>query len=90
MHDLLVCLFRAGENCWKYGILKKGFGICHGVYGNAYFFLSIYKLTGNPLWLKRAYLYALVKLDNEMMGVILHYWPEDRDVEGVPDEPWGL
>lgn len=25
---------------WKYGILKKGFGLCHGISGNAYAFLS--------------------------------------------------
>jgi hypothetical protein len=25
---------------WKYGVLKKGFGLCHGISGNAYAFLS--------------------------------------------------
>ena len=25
---------------WKYGVLKKGFGLCHGISGNAYAFIS--------------------------------------------------
>jgi hypothetical protein len=25
---------------WEYGILKKGFGLCHGISGNAYLFIA--------------------------------------------------
>ena len=31
----------AGELVWKYGLLKKGPGICHGIAGNGYTFLSL-------------------------------------------------
>jgi hypothetical protein len=31
---------RALDHVWKYGVLKKGFGLCHGISGNAYAFLS--------------------------------------------------
>lgn len=31
---------RALDHIWKYGVLKKGFGLCHGISGNAYTFLS--------------------------------------------------
>ena len=28
------------DHIWKYGVLKKGFGLCHGISGNAYAFIS--------------------------------------------------
>jgi hypothetical protein len=28
------------NHIWKYGVLKKGFGLCHGISGNAYAFIS--------------------------------------------------
>ena len=28
------------SHIWKYGVLKKGFGLCHGISGNAYCFIS--------------------------------------------------
>lgn len=36
---------KAGENVWECGLLKKGFGLCHGISGNGYFFLSLYRLS---------------------------------------------
>lgn len=27
------------ENLYKFGMLKKGYGICHGIPGNSYCFL---------------------------------------------------
>jgi lantibiotic modifying enzyme len=34
------------EVIWKRGILKKGYGICHGVAGNGYALLQVYQCTG--------------------------------------------
>lgn len=31
---------------WKRGLLTKGYGLCHGVSGNTYTFMSLYQLTG--------------------------------------------
>ena len=28
------------NHIWKYGVLRKGFGLCHGISGNAYAFIS--------------------------------------------------
>ncbi|KAL1494176.1 hypothetical protein ABEB36_009818 [Hypothenemus hampei] len=39
---------------WKKGILKKGPGLCHGVSGNAYVFLIMFRLTKEPDYLYRA------------------------------------
>ena len=30
---------------WRRGLLKKGYGLCHGAAGNAYTFLHVYQLT---------------------------------------------
>lgn len=39
---------------WQYGLLKKGYGLCHGAAGNAYAFLAIYNLTQDMKYLYRA------------------------------------
>lgn len=39
---------------WNRGILKKGFGLCHGVTGNAYGFIHLYQLTRDLKHLYRA------------------------------------
>ena len=43
-----------GEVVWRRGLLRKGYGLCHGVAGNAYTFLQLLRLTGKPQYLHRA------------------------------------
>lgn len=43
---------------WRRGLLKKGYGICHGVAGNAYAFLRMYQLTRELKYLHRAAKFA--------------------------------
>jgi len=31
---------------WQRGLLTKGYGLCHGVSGNSYTFMSLFQLTG--------------------------------------------
>ncbi|KAF5185332.1 Lanc-like protein gcr2 [Thalictrum thalictroides] len=52
----------AGEVVWNRGLLKR-VGICHGVSGNAYVFLSLYRLTGKVEFLYRAKAFACFLLD---------------------------
>lgn len=52
----------AGEVVWSRGLLKR-VGICHGISGNAYVFLSLYQLTGNTKYLYRAKAFACFLLD---------------------------
>lgn len=47
-----------GNVIWKRGLLRKGYGICHGVSGNAYTFLALYKQTGDQVYLHRALKFA--------------------------------
>ncbi|MBA0580202.1 lanC-like protein GCR2 isoform X2 [Gossypium raimondii] len=51
--EFLQAALDAGEVVWKRGLLKR-VGICHGISGNAYVFLSLYRLTGNVEYLYRA------------------------------------
>ena len=48
----------AAEVVWRRGLLKKGVGLCHGVAGNGYVFLSLYHASGDECWLRRAYHFA--------------------------------
>lgn len=55
--EFLKAAIDAGEVVWKRGLLKK-VGICHGISGNAYVFLSLYRLTGDIKFLYRAKAFA--------------------------------
>jgi hypothetical protein len=41
----LQAALRAGEVVWQQGLLRKGPGLCHGVAGNAYALLRLWKTT---------------------------------------------
>lgn len=45
---------QCGEVVWYFGLLKKGYGLCHGAAGNAYTFLALYRQTQDPKHLYRA------------------------------------
>jgi lantibiotic modifying enzyme len=44
---------QAADVVWRRGLLRKGNGLCHGVSGNAYCFLSLYRATQNERYLNR-------------------------------------
>lgn len=60
--EFLDAAMEAGEVVWSRGLLKR-VGICHGISGNAYVFLSLYQLTGNTKYLYRAKAFACFLLD---------------------------
>ncbi|KAF7487771.1 LanC-like protein 2 [Sarcoptes scabiei] len=70
---LLAC-----ENIWKKGLLKKGYGLCHGTAGNGYAFLRLFSLTKDPKHLFRALKFA--------------EWCFDYGIHGcrTPDNPFSL
>ncbi|CAA0820107.1 LanC-like protein GCR2 [Striga hermonthica] len=55
--EFLQAAVDASEVVWNRGLLKR-VGICHGISGNAYVFLSLYQLTGRPEFLYRAKAFA--------------------------------
>lgn len=52
--EYLQMALQCGEVVWRWGLLKKGYGLCHGAAGNAYAFLALYRLTQDPKHLYRA------------------------------------
>lgn len=56
------------EVIWQRGLLRKGYGICHGTAGNGYAFLTLYKLTQEKKYLYRA---CKVRLEGALR---LQYW----------------
>lgn len=52
----------AAKVVWNRGLLKR-VGICHGISGNAYVFLTLYRLTGKPEYLYHAKAFASFLLD---------------------------
>ena len=53
----------AGEVVWKNGLVKK-VGLTDGVSGNAYAFLSLYRLTGESIYEERAKAFSCFLYEN--------------------------
>jgi lantibiotic modifying enzyme len=81
---------KAGDNIWKFGLLKKGFGLCHGISGNGYALLTMYRATNDLKWLHRAAQFALCRENKDYMDVIENFEFEDRYVVGQSDYPYSL
>ncbi|KAJ7519043.1 hypothetical protein O6H91_20G020600 [Diphasiastrum complanatum] len=61
--DFQQAAIEAAEVVWKRGLLRR-VGICHGVSGNAYPFLALYRLLGAKKYLHRAREFAGFLHDN--------------------------
>ncbi|XP_075482131.1 lanC-like protein GCR2 [Primulina tabacum] len=66
--EFLYAAINAGEVVWNRGLLKR-VGICHGISGNTYVFLSLYQLTGNPKFLYRAKAFACFSHDRAQTSI---------------------
>lgn len=69
----------SAEVVWERGLLRKGLGLCHGVAGNGYALLSLYRATGDAGWLHRAVGFGLFCASEA-----------GRSLHGVPDSPLSL
>uniref|UniRef100_A0A671RE20 LanC-like protein 2 n=1 Tax=Sinocyclocheilus anshuiensis TaxID=1608454 RepID=A0A671RE20_9TELE len=67
-----------GELIWQRGLLRKGYGLCHGTAGNGYALLSLYHATQDKKYLYRACKFA--------------EWCLDYGTHGcrIPDRPYSL
>ncbi|KAM9307837.1 lanC-like protein 2 [Gastrophryne carolinensis] len=74
LKDAIEC----SDVIWQRGLLRKGYGICHGTSGNGYAFLSVYHHTQD-----RKYLYRACKFAE---------WCLDYGTHGcrIPDRPYSL
>ena len=71
---------RAGEHVWERGLLRKGPGLCHGVSGNGYALLAVWRATRDPVWLQRARRFAAFVAED----------PGGRADWAAPDHPYSL
>lgn len=69
----------AGDVVWQRGLLKKGLGLCHGIAGNGYLFLELFKVTHDPKHLWRAWKFAEFAVG-----------PEGEKLWNVPSQPYSL
>ena len=67
-----------GECVWTRGLLKKGLGLCHGVGGNGISLFTLYKATGDEIWLRRAFSFGKFGIENY------------ERLKDVPDNPDSL
>ncbi|KAM8928402.1 lanC-like protein 2 [Lycaon pictus] len=74
LKDAMEC----SDVIWQRGLLRKGYGICHGTAGNGYSFLSLYHLTQDKKYLYRACKFA--------------EWCLEYGAHGcrIPDRPYSL
>lgn len=75
----LIASQRAADLIWRKGLLLKGPGTCHGVAGNGFVFLVMYRLTQNPIYLYRAIQFANFLTRSEFLRYARR-----------PDCPWSL
>lgn len=68
-----------GDLVWKKGLLRKGPGLCHGVAGNGYVSLMLYRLTKRPKYLHRAIKFAEFLQSTDF-----------RENSRTPDRPFSL
>jgi len=73
----------AGRDCgrvvWERGLLRKGYGLCHGAAGNGYTFISLYKHTNDA-----RYLHYALKFAEWCCDFGTHHGCR------TPDRPWSL
>mmetsp|Transcript_32880 Transcript_32880/g.37299 ORF Transcript_32880/g.37299 Transcript_32880/m.37299 type:complete len:443 (-) Transcript_32880:95-1423(-) len=81
---------KAGECIWEKGVLKNGNSLCHGVTGNAYFFLTLYRYTQEKIWLQRAQVFGLLTIDSQVQEEQASHHHHQRAVKGKPDHPYSL
>ena len=59
-----------GEAIWNRGLVLKGPGLCHGITGNIYPFLALAEFTKNLKWKMRAYQFAVLSFNKEVMNFV--------------------
>lgn len=55
---------QASECIWERGLLTKGMGLCHGISGNAYAFLTLYRYDKEEAHLNKARAFASFIMDS--------------------------
>lgn len=76
--DFREATIEAGEVVWKSGLVKN-IGLADGTAGNAYAFLSLYRLTGEDEYLERAQAFSSFVYHNAALTAEDHIGGDDHD-----------
>ncbi|KAJ3110670.1 LanC-like protein 2 [Phlyctochytrium bullatum] len=76
----------AAESVWERGVLRKGVGLCHGVSGNAFVFLALYRHTHKPRDFWRAHRFLDLALRFEELEPTVATSPK-KEPAGPPGMP---
>lgn len=87
---ILRSLDQALRTIWERGILRKGFGVCHGTAGSGYAFLMMYRYTEAEEHLYRAHKMAEAIRSEEIGQEVAVFFDPQRYTIGVPDYPYSL
>lgn len=89
--DSYLRAMNKGLECiWRYGIIKKGYGTCHGITGNAYTYLTLYSLTGKEEYYYNALSMADSVWNESISKAVYSYNDPQRFAIGQPDTPMSL
>ena len=86
----LLSMEQSLDCVWKYGILRKGYGLCHGIAGNAYAFLCLYRETRQDEYYYKALKMAECCWNESVHQVVSTYNDPQRFRVGEPDCPYSL
>lgn len=86
----LEAAIKAGNATWEQGILKKGNCLCHGVAGNAYCLMHLFKVTGDLKWKHRAYSFGTVVNNKGFQDEFKKQTDTQRLKKGSSDHPLSL
>lgn len=75
---------------WRFGILRKGYGLCHGITGNAYTFLCLYRETGQDEYYYKALKIAECCWNEEIRHAVNTFVDPQRFKVGESDYPYSL
>merc|ERR1712178_473387 len=88
--QLRAAALQSAEVVWQRGVILKGNGLCHGICGNAYSFLTLFRLTGKEEHLQRAKAFVTLMDDPNLQRAVAQQPDPQRRVPGVPDSPRSL
>ena len=88
--EYLTSMSKGLKCIWECGLLRKGNGVCHGITGNAYTFLYLYRLTNNNEYYYKAIMMAQSVWSERIQEEIKAYRDPQRFKTGEPDHPLSL
>ncbi|CAK84056.1 unnamed protein product (macronuclear) [Paramecium tetraurelia] len=88
--DYLDAAIHMSETLFKYGMIKKGYGLCHGIPGNSYGFMQLYRLTGSEKLRQYAFQFLQYKKNPHVYNEIKNFPFKDRFNIGISDNPFSL